>query len=184
MIHRLAIWIGALLLTTILCGLVYASCQHILRIEANDPQIQLSEDTASSIAAGITSPDITFITPIDISKSLAPFLIVYDDTGRVLQSSGILDGVTPSVPPGVLAYSKEHGQNRLTWQPRPGIRVAIVVTHINGGKGGYVLAGRSLWEVERREDQLLFFTTCAWAASLSVISIRYLLSSKSRSKRS
>lgn len=183
MIRRLAWPIGALLLITILCGLVYVSGQQILRIGANDPQIQLSEDMASSIAAGKPIPDTVFTSPIDISKSLTLFFIVYDNTGRTLQSSGVLNGTIPSIPLGVLTYSKEHSQNRLTWQPRTGVREAIVVTHVNGGKGGYVLAGRSLREVERREDQLLFFTACAWAASFAIIGIGYLISSKSRSKR-
>ncbi len=46
------------------------------------------------------------------------------------------------------------GEDRITWQPEPGIRSAVVVVHYTGATPGYVMAGRSLREVEWRIDRL------------------------------
>ena len=39
------------------------------------------------------------------------------------------------------------GEDRLTWQPEPGVRSATVVVHYQGAQAGFVMAGRSLREV-------------------------------------
>src|SRR6266536_2297586 len=55
---------------------------------------------------------------------------------------------------GIFDYVKQNGEDRLTWQPQTGIRSAIVVTQFKGTTSGFVLAGRSLREVGKREDSL------------------------------
>lgn len=59
------------------------------------------------------------------------------------------------MPQGVLDSAQQHGQNRVTWQPEPRVRSAAVTVPFGGAQPGYVLAGRSLREVEQREDNLL-----------------------------
>ena len=44
--RTLAFFLPVAVLATLCCGLVYAALQHDLRTGANDPQIQLAEDTA------------------------------------------------------------------------------------------------------------------------------------------
>ena len=84
--------------------------------------------------------------PVDIAGSLAPFMTIYDDSGVPIASSGHLDGALPRLPQGVLDYARAHGENRVTWQPLTGVRVAAVVTRYSGQASGFVLAGRSLRE--------------------------------------
>ncbi len=181
--HKYSVWILCAIVSTLLCGLVYVSSQQILRQSANDPQIQMSEDTANVLATGKPLPASQFSPVIDIAASLSPYIIIYDDQGTPIGSTGLLHGKTPVVPMGILDYTKEHGQNRLTWQPEPGVRSAVVVTLIRGGRGGYVLAGRSLREVERREDQLLFFTACAWIAAMIITGLGFIITIHKRTKR-
>jgi len=150
-------WLPLAVAVIALSGLVYVSVQQDLRMGANDPQIQIAEDGATAIAAGTTSKAFVATFPtIDMGKSLAPFVIVVDDSGEVAYSSATLNGTTPVPPQGVLDYAKQYGENRLTWEPAPNVRIAAVVTRIDSEKhAGWVIAGRSLREVEVREDQLM-----------------------------
>jgi len=154
------------ILVTFLCGLVYVAVHQTLRLSANDPQIQLAEDTAAQLSTQVDKFLITKLPTTDIEKSLAPFVIVYNADGKAVSSSGNLDGKTPIVPPGVLAYTKEHQEDRFTWEPKQGIRIAAVIRHFSGRTSGYVLAGRSLREVEIREQLLLKNVQIAWFATL------------------
>jgi hypothetical protein len=161
-----AIWLPIAVAATLLTALVYAVVQQDLRLTANDPQIRRAEDAATALASGQSPQAVAGGAPVDMARSLAPYLIVFDDSGHPLASSGTLDGQIPTPPAGVFQYVATHGEERLTWQPRPDVRVAAVVVRYTGAVSGYVLAGRSLREVERREDQMLTLATLAWTATI------------------
>ena len=146
------------------CGLVYLTGQQILRSGANDPQLRLAEDAAAALDGGSDPAAVIPVdTSVDVAASLAPFLVVYDPAGRVLVTDGVLDGGDPIVPRGVLDHARDASPNIVTWQPRAGVRVATVTV---AWTGGTVVAGRSLREVERREDGLLAIAGAAWLAML------------------
>jgi hypothetical protein len=150
-------WLVTAAVSTVLCLLVYASTQQVLRQSANDPQIQMAEDAANTLSNGI---DISKVVPsanIDISQSLSPFIIIYNNNGSPIASNGTLNGKVPAPPPGVFDHAKFNGENRLTWQPESGVRIASVILSYNGKNSGFVLAGRSLREIEVRENQMLSF---------------------------
>ena len=161
-------WLPLAVAIIAMCGLVYLIAQQLLRQGANDPQIQLSEDFAASLASG-KSPSGDFLTKqVEISTSLSPFVMVFDDTGKALASNALLDGATPQYPAGVFEYVRQHGQDRVTWQPREGVRHATVVTRFEGPAGsGFVVAGRSIRDVEERSTY--FFQICAMACFLTLI---------------
>lgn len=148
---------------TILCSVIYLAVQQNYRLSANDPQVQISESTANMLSQG---QDLTSILPekkADLNKSLAAFIIVYDNAQNPTISSAQLDGQIPELPKGVLDAALEHGQNRVTWQPKEGVRIASVVTRFDGG---YVLAGRSLREVESRIGLLGKEVGLGWLAAI------------------
>jgi len=147
-------WLPLAVVVVLLCGLVYLTVQQSLRMGANDPQIQMAEDAAASLAAGGTPVSILPTSQLDISSSLAPFLVVYSDTGEPLASSGLLNGTAPLLPAGIFDYTRQKGEDRVSWQPESGVRVAAVVVAYGGSQPGFVLAGRSLREVEIREGQI------------------------------
>ena len=145
---------------SVLCGLCYFLIQQDLRQSANDPQIQMAEDQVQPES----------LTTIDISKSLAPFVIIFDDNGNPISSSGTLNGVIPTIPYGVFNYIKTSGggnlrptdivgEDRFTWQPENDVRIAAVVARTSSG---FILAGRNLREVEKREENALFVSGIAW----------------------
>lgn len=165
-------WFPFALTVTLTAFLVYGTVQHSFRSSANDPQIQITEDLASKLADGADpSALLAGEEHVDISKSLATFTVIFDDKGDAITSTGNLHGKNiPSPPSGVLDYAREHGQNRITWQPEQKIRQAIVVTYFDGGEGrsGYVLAGRSLREIELREKNMVFQIFMWWGIALIV----------------
>jgi hypothetical protein len=155
-------------LVLLMTGLVYIAGQQILRQGANDPQIQMAEDGAAQLAQG-HKVAVDSLEKVDAASSLAPFRIIYDDDGKVVDATAQLHGATPNLPQGVLDAAKTRHEYRVTWQPEQGVRIAAVIVHANGGTGGYVLAGRNLGEVEHRANQLLMMCVIALLAGLAVI---------------
>lgn len=149
-------WLPLAVTIVLLSGLIDLAVQQDLRQSANDPQIQLAEDTAQQLSSGHYSPSVLAAITVDPSQSLAPFMIVYDQAGHVVASGAKLNGQTPMPPAGVFSFAKAHGEDRFTWQTASGLRLATVVKSYSAGdQTGYVLAARSLREVEQREDNIL-----------------------------
>lgn len=161
------IWLPIAIVTTALCALVYGVVQQSLRQGANDPQIQLAEDGAATLTNGQAIQAVVPTTTVNVARSLAPFVMVFDAQGQVVASSGDLHGQPPSLPFGVLDNAMENGENRVTWEPETGVRIAsVVVPYTVNGSTGYVLAGRSLREVEDRELQTELYAGAVWVAAL------------------
>ncbi|MBI5044890.1 MAG: hypothetical protein HZC02_03120 [Candidatus Levybacteria bacterium] len=162
MLRVICWWIVLVIFGAVLCGISYVMIQQQVRQAANDPQIQLSEDIAASLSTKEDTVQIAQLPRIDIGKSLYPFVISYDGAGEVVLATGLLNGKEPVVPEGVFAYTKEHGENRFTWEPQKGVRIAAVMKHFTGRVDGYILAGRSLREVEKRENLLFRQFILGW----------------------
>ena len=158
-------------LATGLAGTVYLVAQQGLRSGADSPQLQLAEDAARALDAGAAPATVTGPPTVDVAASLAPFLVAYDAAGRALAWSGELNGAAPVPPKGVLDAAVADPPNRVTWQPQPGVRIATVTVPWSGGT---VLAGRSLREVERIEDQALLLVAAGWAATLVALAVACL----------
>lgn len=158
-----SLWIPLAIAVSCLCGLIYLVVQQDIRISANDPQIQLAQDQARVIDRGERIPSLG--PTVDISESLAPFLIFFDRQGKVIISQATLHGQAPIIPDGIFSYVRTKGEDRFTWQPEIGVRIATVVVQ---DKNGFVLVGRSLREVEKREDNLLLQVFLGWAVTLFI----------------
>lgn len=167
----LALIIGVV---TVVFGAIYITQQQSLRIGANDPQIQIAEDAVAALNAD-SVPESFMNGKVDMSNSLAPFVIIYDKSGKVVGGTGYLDGKIPVVPLGVLENSKGKDYNGVTWQPKSGVRIASVGV---AAKNYYVLSGRSLNEVEKRIDSLFNYVIFGWACSIFLIFIGNLLYQK------
>ncbi len=167
-------WLAGAGVITILSGFIYGAVQQDLRQSANDPQIQMAEDAARWLEGGALPLSVLPVITVDISQSLSPYLIVFNEQHNPLATSATLHGTTPVPPEGVFAFARTHGEDRLTWQPEIGVRSAIVVIHYGGPQPGFVLTGRSLREVEKREEKLSFMTTAAWLIALFVSLLGFL----------
>ena len=145
-IHRfLALFLPSAGVGVLACLIAFALVQQDVRQTADDPQHQLAEDAVAVLGTGASPASLVTGPRVDIATSLDPFVAVYDPSGSVIATNGILDGQSPVPPAGVLATAAAAGIDTVTWQPRAGVRSAIVVLRWSGGT---VLVGRSLRRVE------------------------------------
>lgn len=165
-------WLPLAVTIVLMTGLVYGAVQQNYRTSADDQQIQNTNEAVKVLA---TQPELPSggLSPqaIDMSSSLSPFYIIFDDTGKGSVAIGQLDGQIPTPPSGTFDYVKKHGQYRFTWQPKPGVRIAAVMQHFDGKAPGFFLAGRSLKEIEIREKNLMLL---AGGAGLLALILSYL----------
>ncbi len=157
----LKLWLPLFITFTIIYGFIYWAIQQNYRLNANDPQIQMATDAGIYLSGG---GNYTFNDngKTEISKSLAPYLMLFDKNKKLVSYSAVLHGKAPVFPTGVLDNAKGKDYSKLTWQPEDGVRSAIVAVYYKGIKEGYAVVGKSLREVEIRETLLLQQTIIAW----------------------
>lgn len=157
------IWLPIAVVSTAFCALTFASVQQALRQGLNDPQIQMAEDGAFALDQGAAVASILSTPTIEMSRSLAPFIVIFDNNGKPVASTGMLNGYLPDYPKAALESSKQSGENQVTWQPDPNVRIASVVVPY---KDGFVMAGRNMREVEQREQGTENLAIMTWVLTL------------------
>ncbi len=163
--------LAAMAVLTIVMGTIYVSVQQSYRFNANDPQIQIARDIAGKIKDGSSFEKIFPRDSVDISEGLGVFALLCDSTGRPVRYSGFLDNKPPQLPSGVFEYAGIHREDWITWQPRQGIRMAMIVIRTNRSPFSYVAVGRSLKEVEIRVHALGEMVLICWLLSMLIIGI-------------
>lgn len=157
-------------LVTFLSGLILVVTHNEIRQAANNPQIEIAENAIDLIFSGVQPYTLYASRPIDIEKRLSTFQEIYNDKGDVIGSNGRLDGQNPQIPQGVLEYARTHGENRLTWEPKPGVRLATVVMRFasstSTSTAGFVLAARNMREIENRQKDLIIEVVVGWVITL------------------
>ncbi|MEK7059724.1 MAG: hypothetical protein AAB971_03135 [Patescibacteria group bacterium] len=170
--RRLFPWLAVLTILVIAFGTIYAVTQQAQRRDANYPQIQLAQDTAAALNRGDV-PLVLVHDSIDMAKSLAPFTIIYNKSGKVVIGSGYLNGKIPQVPIGVLDAANGKPYHAITWQPETKVRIAAVAV---AAKDYYVLSGRSLTEVEKNKAHTLQLTLIGGLISVMLFAVVFILS--------
>ena len=160
---------AALMIITVLCGLIYVTVQQSHRTSANDPQLQIALDLKNAIETNRSTVKWMPGDTIEISKSLSVFKTFYNRNGEPVQSTGFLDGQLPRIPKTVLDFTERNRENVVTWQPQSGIRLAMVIESVKSPSIGFVAVGRSLKDVEKRESTLVTMVLVAWLVCVGVI---------------
>ncbi len=166
--YTLKYWLPLAAAISAVCGTIYLAVQQDMRMGLNDPQIQMAEDAAHALESG-TSPTALMpvgVPQVDIAQSLAPYMIIFDAQGKPLASGAILHGSVPVPPPGVFDFTRKNQEDRISWQPEPGVRSAVVIVAAKNGQAGFALAGRGMREVENRESQLTTLVGAGWSGGL------------------
>ncbi|MEP6614975.1 MAG: hypothetical protein ABJA57_00280 [Ginsengibacter sp.] len=162
-------YLVAIAVVTIVILLVYATVQQSYRTNANDPQIQIAEDLGAYLQAGKQLETICHADTIDIGQSLSPVVTFYDGHGNPVKSTGFMDGKMCRLPAGLFDQARREGIHSVTWQPRPGVRMALVLLHVKSSNVEFVAAARSLREVEVREYSLRKMIILAWILCIAFI---------------
>ena len=153
---------------TVIFGVIYAVVQQSYRTTANDPQKQIARDINARLHQG-RSVESFLADTIDIAQSLSTFVALYEANGKPIRSSGYLDGKMPELPTGVFDFAKSHGEHQVTWQPRNGVRMAMIIVSSNASSVGFVASGRSLLEVEVREHNLVTMIFIGWVVCVVLV---------------
>lgn len=172
-------WVYSAIAVTGVCSLVYVAGQQNYRQNANDPQVQIAEDGGAKLEAGdVPASLVNRNVPLeDLQTSLLPWVVVYDSSGLALESSAQFNGAPPQLPKGVFDVDAKAqfddpvwkgGEYRVTWQPQPGVRQAVVLVQTSDKKY-FVASGRSLKEAELRVGQLGALVLAAWAFTLGCL---------------
>jgi len=160
-------WIAAAVIISAIFVTMATLVQQSLRDSANDPQIQLAEDAATALRIAEHPQEIPQVQgTITIGSTLNPFVIVYNQQGVPVAGNGYLDGQLGRIPAGSLKAASNKPYSSVTWQPAHAVRIAAVTV-----KAGayYVLSGRSLQEVEKREAKTMQLTALGWMFALGVL---------------
>jgi hypothetical protein len=139
-------WVGALGILIVLIGTIYGVMQQSERQGANDTPQRLASQVSSELSRG-SSATIDALPRVDLSNSLAPFVIVFSVDGTPSSGNGYLHRALASPPAGVVRTARRTGHESVTWQPSAGLRFATV--SIRSGDR-VVMAGQSLAPSERR----------------------------------
>lgn len=167
-IARWSIWIPravAVIVTTILFGTIYVIAQQLDRNSANDTPWRLASQVASEIRGGQTTT-LDAQPHVDLSRSLAPFVVVENAQGSATAGSGFLNGSLVSMPTGVLSNAAKTGQDNVSWQPQRDLRFATVTLKVGDQ---FVTAGQSLQPTEDRDAILEVLVGFAWLISMLVL---------------
>jgi hypothetical protein len=162
-------WSIPALLATVVFGTIYAASHQVIRLEANNRQIELATEIANRQESGQNIQNLLPQDKIDPSISLSTFVILFNESGQPVNSSATLDRSIPEIPQGVLQNAKTKGLHSVTWEPREGVRIAASVAYFEGKSNGYVLVGRSLKESERQETRIFYVAIAGWLLSLLLI---------------
>jgi hypothetical protein len=169
-------WIVAAVVTTILFGTIYVVAQQLERQSANDAPLRLASQVADEIREG-QSATLNAQPHVDLSRSLAVFVVVEDAQGSASAGSGFLKGALVSLPTGVLASAAQSGQDDVTWQPRTGLRFATVTLRVGDQ---FVSAGQSLAPSDARDGTVQLLVGSGWLVALLVIAGCWYLLARSR----
>ncbi len=168
----LAIGLPIAVVATIILAISYVQDQQLLRLGANEPQEYVARDAALRVIAAGALPTGGFASAIPIESDPAAYLVFFDATGKAVAGTGVVRGAPPVLPQGVLDVAKQKGVNRITWEPVPGVRQAIVV--IPAGDG-YVMSGRSLAYAEQQVDMLGKRALIGWLGTmLAVVAVAFV----------
>jgi hypothetical protein len=151
---------------SIVCVTAFALVQQHMRLSAAELPAQIAYDAQLALFEGRDPAEEMGKNPIELSRSLAPFLMVFDESEKLQFASVAVYGKPPALPDGVLAYTRDHGEDRVTWQPSPGVRAALVIVHL--ADGGFVVGGQSLAEPEKLIGTIQLLAGLGWAAAMGV----------------
>ncbi len=170
-------WLPFAATIIVLSGMIYCAAWNNYRSNANDPQVQIAEDVVIAIGQGQPADGLVpALGTTELGSTLSPFLMVFNATGTIIGSSISVDGKNPELAESVLAVAKTEGQNRTTWEPKVGVRAAVVIMPYKDSTGeGFVVAGRSLREVDARAKMVLMEIVIGTIAGLAVTLILMLL---------
>lgn len=163
--RTVAIFLALVILVSLIFASICWAARGTMRQAANDPQVEVTDQVAGIIRQGVPLDAIVGgAEQIDVVQSDALFVMIFDKDKNLAGSSAVLNGQPLSVPGESFDQAKATGDYRFDWQVSDDRKVAAVMKPVDDT--GYVLAGRSLAEYEKRANALSQPLWIGWIASV------------------
>jgi hypothetical protein len=173
--RRLTPFFLAAVIITLVFGSVYASFQQVGRRSAND-----APRAAAAAQGQVLGLQSTPEPRLELTADSGVFVIVYGADDKAVSATATLHGQLPVLPAGVLEEARTAGSDAVTWQPEPGLRMAVVAVR-SGDR--VVLAGQSLSPYEDRDRITLIFLGLGWLGCILVLAAGYWITELLRRRR-
>jgi hypothetical protein len=164
-LNRIIPWIVGAIVLTIAFAAIYVVAQQLDRQGADEAPARLASQVAAQLDDGVLA-EVDDADRVDLERSLAPFYVVYGESGSPESGSGYLDGELAQVPAGVIETAVQKESNGVSWEPRPGLRFATIEVVADGK---VVLAGQSLVPSESRTEQFGILLLLGWVVGLAIL---------------
>jgi hypothetical protein len=130
-------WLTAAIIITLIFGSTYAALQQLGRRSAN-----AAPAAAAAAQVQLIGSETLTVRRLELTPDSGVFVIVYGADDRPVSGTVTLHGSLPALPVGVLQAARDSGSDVVTWQPEPGLRMAVVARSAAGN--AVVAAGQSL----------------------------------------
>jgi hypothetical protein len=173
--HRIIAWLAATIIITLIFGSVYVTLQQSGRHSANAAP-------AAAAAAQVQQMGFKPTTEpgLELTADSGVFVIVFGEDNKLTSTTVSLHGAPPDIPAGVLETARTLGSDVVTWQPEPGLRMAVVARQ---APGGVIVAGQSLTPFEDSDRMTQLFLAAGWLGSLVVLAGAYAATALARRRR-
>jgi hypothetical protein len=163
--RRVIGWLTAAIIVTLIFGSVYGALQQLGRRSANAAPAAAGAAEVQQIGSErFTAPRL------ELTPDTGVFVIVYGPDNAPVSGTVTLHGSLPVLPPGVLQSARDLGSDAVTWQPEPGLRMAVVA---RSAAGKVVVAGQSLTPYEDRDRIVQLFLAAGWLGSIVFLAAGY-----------
>lgn len=159
--QRIAAWLAAAVVVTIIFASVYLTLQHTGREAVNN-----APAAAVALQLQQIGSDPAGGPRLELTKDSGTFVMLYGPDNKPIYSTVTLHGDVPNLPPGVLDTTRAGGTDAITWQPEPGLRLAVVTGY---AAGKVVVAGQSLTPFENADKFTQLVIAGGWLTSMLVL---------------
>jgi len=177
------IWLAIVGVAAILLITAYTFVQQEARLSANDQPQDTAQVEKHQLENGAQPSDVVPTVKTDLSSDSSVFVTVTDSSEHVLASSASLDGSASLPPANTFVFTKQHGSDHFTWQPRSGVRLATyILPYGNSPNDGFIIAGQSLKQAEKRIETYTVLMVIAWLAVVAWTTFILIIPTTKKSK--
>jgi hypothetical protein len=163
--RRLIGWLTAAIIITLIFGSTYAALQQLGRRSAN-----AAPAAAAAAQVQLIGSEKLTVPRLELTPDSGVFVIVYGADDKPVSGTATLHGSLPMLPSGVLQTARDTGADAVTWQPEPGLRMAVIA---RPAAGKVIVAGQSLTPYEDRDRMVLLVLAAGWLGSIVVLAAGY-----------
>lgn len=167
--RRVIGWLAAAVVVTLVFGSLYVVFQLSGRRSAN---IAPAAAAAAQVQL-LGSPPSPAAPRLELTPDSGVFVIVYGTDDKPETGTATLHGALPAVPPGVLETARASGADMVTWQPEPGLRMAVVA---RSSAGKVVVAGQPLTPYEATDRIIMLYLGLGWLGCVLVLAAGFAAS--------